>query len=542
MGVPGAESPFALNAAAMPCGGGEHVTPGATPPITAGSACPFEFEQTIPYINGPQPQYRASQHEYAGYIQDNFHIVPNLTLNLGLRYEAQLEPPAPVNPSVPGTGVDPSDVTMWQPRLGFAWDTYGNGKTVLRVSSGLFNARTPAYILQHIFTDNGAANASIDSNYDQNILNDVPFGGAFGSYSAVPANTTVFNDVYTNNPAFRNPRSLQVAAAVEQQMTKRVVFVLGFTQQETWKLQHRLDTNLFQPTVDPSTLYPIFPSTNPVTKVPCEIGQVYIPCRPNSSIAGFHQNYSTGHSTYRGLIAQLRGNFTRRLSALANLTWASTRDDDSNERDADRELALDPLCTACYNRGYSQQDIRNQFNMNIIYRMPYRFIFSSGFIARTALPYTAVTSGSKQGDLNNDGNDKNDRPILCSQIPFTVCPVSDTQINSYKTSGAEVGEVVGRNTFRQDGFLNWDMRLIKGFRIEKGQEIQVSAECFNCSRSSNLNLGSNATSKFTHAQGTMNPLTGYYYSGNSAGKMTTAYDTFRNGGPRQIQLGARYLF
>ena len=192
-------------------------------------------------------------------------------------------------------------------------------------------------------------------------------------------------------------------------------------------------------------------------------------------------------------------------------------------------------------QGYSQQDIRNQFNLNVVYRLPYRFIFSSGFIARTALPYTAVTSGSKQGDLNNDGNDKNDRPILCSQVPFTVCPVSATQINAYK-GGAEVGQVVGRNTFRQDGFLNWDMRLIKAFRIKNGQEIQVSAECFNCSRSSNLNLGGNATSKFTHAQSTMNPLTGYYYSGNSAGMMTTAYDTFRNGGPRQIQLGFRYLF
>jgi hypothetical protein len=40
----------------------------------------------------------------------------------------------------------------------------------------------------------------------------------------------------------------------------------------------------------------------------------------------------------------------------------------------------------------------------------------------------------------------------------------------------------------------------------------------------------------------MNLLTGYYYSGASAGMMTTAFDTFRSGGPRQIQLGARYLF
>jgi hypothetical protein len=72
--------------------------------------------------------------------------------------------------------------------------------------------------------------------------------------------------------------------------------------------------------------------------------------------------------------------------------------------------------------------------------------------------------------------------------------------------------------------------------------MQFSAECLNCTRSSNLNLGGNATSKFTHAQSTLNPLTGYYYSGNTAGQMTTAFTTYQSGGPRQIQLGARYIF
>lgn len=544
----GAKTPYQLNLAAMPCGGGEVVNPpGTNPRITPGSACPFQFEQTLPYNNGAEPQYRNTQREFAGYIEDTFHALENLTLTLGLRYDAQLEPAAPANPAVPGTGVDPSDVTMWQPRFGLAWDMRGNGATVIRASAGLYDARTPAYILQHIFTDNGQFVAGINSNDDQNILKDVAPFGAFTSYSAVPAADAAYtlNDIYTNNSAFRNPRSLQVALAVEQKLTKRTAMVVGFTQQETWKLQHRMDTNLFQPTVDPATLYPIFPSVNPITNVPCMYGpagiQIAIPCRPNSTIAGFHQNFSTAHSTYRNMFVQVRGNFTHRLTAMANFTWATSRDDDSNERDADRELALDPLCASCYNKGYSQQDIRDQFNLSAVYRLPWHFIFSTSFIARTALPYTAVLSGSKQGDLNNDGNDKNDRPILCSQVPFAVCTVSSTQFNAYK-GGAEVGTIAGRNTFRQDGFLNWDMRMIKEFRVEKGKSLQFSAECLNCSRSSNLNLGSNATSKFTHAQSTMNPLTGFYYSSNTAGMMTNAYDTFRSGGPRQIQLGARYIF
>lgn len=505
------------------------------------SACAFQFQQTLPYNSGAEPEYRATQYEVAGYVQDSLHASNNLTVNLGLRYEAELEPQPPVNPAVPGTGVDPSDVTMWQPRVGIVWDTRGNGKTVVRASSGLFDARTPGYILARDFTDNGQFNASINSTYDENILSELPYLGAFSSFKSVPP-TNILNEIYTNNPAFRNPRSLQAALSVEQQLTKTTAFVLSFTQQETWKLQHRLNTNLFPPDIDAATLYPVFPSVNPVTNVPCVYQGVAIPCHPNNTIGAFHQNFSTAHATYRSLIAQFKGNITRRLAAVANFTWASSRDDDSNERDYDRELALDPLCTACYNRGYSKQDIRDQFNLNGVYHLPYLFIFSTSFIARTALPFTAQTSGSKQGDFNNDGNTANDRPILCSQVRFTVCPVSSTQINAYK-GGAEVGTVVGRDTFRQDGFLNWDMRLIKEFRFEKKtQAMQFSAECLNCSRSSNLNLGANETSKFTHAQSTMNPITGYYYSGSNAGFMLDAYDTFRSGGPRQIQLGARYIF
>jgi hypothetical protein len=587
----GGQSPAAINkSAASGCG-------------AESSACPFQFEQTLPYSNGALPKYVGTQKEFAGYVEDNFRALSRLTLNMGFRYEAQLEPPAPANPAVPGTGLDPSDLTMFQPRFGMAWDVRGNGSTVVRASTGLFDARTPAYILQHVFTDNGTQVASINSSYDQNILNLIPFAGSFGSFSAVPTADQAFilNDIYAQNPAFKNPRSYQAAAAVEQMLTRGIALVISGTHQETWKLQHRLDTNLFQPTVDAATLYPVFPKYNPITGNLCQYGGVVVPCRPNATIAGFHQNYSTGHSTYNSLIFQLRGRFTKRLTGAFNFTWASTRDDDSNERDADRELALDSLCTACYNRGYSQQDIRAQFNMNLVYHIPWQhLIFSTSFITRTPLPYTAVTSGSKQGDFNNDGNSKNDRPILCSQKPYTTCPVSATQINAYK-GGAEVGTVVGRNTFRQKsyeyqgnlptsatnqignatgglvpvvsgimgtdyrlnngfldtyigghrifnadflnwGFLNLDMRLIKEFRVKKTQRAQFSAECLNCSRAANLNFTSNATSKFTHAQSTMNALTGFYYSGSSAGLPTAAPDTFRSGGPRQIQLGARYIF
>ena len=501
--------------------------------------CSFQFTQTLPSNGGAESRYRGTQYEYAGYLQDALRLRSNLTLNLGLRYEAELEPQGTVNPAIAGTGTNPSDLTQFQPRVGLAWDIFGTGKTLLRASTGLFDAHTPAYILARNFTDNGITNATLNSTYDQSLLAQVPY---LGSFSSVPV-TNILNDIYVTDPHFRNPRSAQVSVALEQQLQKRTSLILNFVQNETYALQHRLNTNLFAPTIDPATLYPRFPSVNPVTGVACSYQGINIPCRPNSTIAAYHVNYSTAHSTYRALQVQFKYRYSKKLQLTANYTWASSRDDDSNERDFNRELALDPLCTACYNKGYSKQDIRDQFNIHTVYYAPYRFTFTSSFITRSPLPFNAVTSGSS-ADVNNDGNTSNDRPILCSQVPFTVCPLAlgNTAINAYKGTTVATGVVTGRNTFRGDGFLNWDMRLIKGFRIRKEQELQFSIECLNCSRSSNLNLGANQESKFTHAQSTINPFTGYYYSSMTAGQQNTAYGTQRSGGPRQIQLDARYLF
>ncbi len=489
----------------------------------------FQFQQTLSATGGPELRYKGTQYEYAGYIQDNFKIVPRLTLNAGFRYEAELEPqPYSTNRALPQTGFIGSDVTQFQPRLGLAWDPYGTGKTVFRVSSGLFDAHTPAYLLARNFTDNGLTNDTLNTVYDPTLFSKVPYLGQL----TAPPTSNIINDVYVNTTNFKNPRSVQVAGAVEQQLARDTTVVLSYVQNETYDLQHRLNTNLFQPTVNAFTFYPVFPKINPLTGVACTNFGVAVPCRPNNTIGAYNQNYSSAHSTYRALQVALRTRFNRRLSGHVNYTWASSRDDDSNERDFNRQLALDPLCTACYNKGYSKQDIRHQANIAGVARLPFRFTFSSTLVLRTGLPWNATTSGSS-ADVNNDGNTANDRPILCSQIRFTVCPV---------INGVPSGFTTGRNTFRQPGFLNWDMRLYKTFRIYREQNLQLSAEGLNVSRASNLNFGANEESKFGKAQATINPTTGYYYSNAAAGFATSSPASNRAGGPRQIQLGARYTF
>src|SRR6185503_14751091 len=76
------------------------------------------------------------------FIQDDWRVTPRFTLNLGLRYEYQLNPdPINVNPALPQTDNSVDDRNNFGPRLGFAYDLMGDGKTSLRGGWGLYYGR-----------------------------------------------------------------------------------------------------------------------------------------------------------------------------------------------------------------------------------------------------------------------------------------------------------------------------------------------------------------------------------------------------------------
>ena len=135
------------------------------------------------------------------------------------------------------------------------------------------------------------------------------------------------------------------------------------------------------------------------------------------------------------------------------------------------------------------------------------FSLSGVLLARSGFPYTPVIGF----DTQNDGNDDNDRAIIN-------------------------GRVVGRNSYRQPGFFNLDLRLLKAFRLGENRRIDFSAELFNVTKASNKNFGNDAISFF----GT--PLPDGSPSNAEAGIPLFAPSTARFGGPRQLQLGIRFIF
>jgi len=441
------------------------------------------YRQTVLVFDPAEALFTGRQREVAAFVQDKMSLGDNITATAGLRWEGQWNPqPARPNPAIPQTGYIPDDLKQWQPRAGIAWDVKGGGTTIVRISAGMYDARTPSTLFQRVFTDNGITTVAVDSRFDPTVLSQLTFPNAL---TGVPAGLRVAAPrVFGFDPAFRNPRSLQGSATVEQLVGDHVTVSLSYVHNETNSLQRRLDRNLFPPIID-NTGMPIFRVT-----------------RPNPDIGALSINESTASSRFDAVAATLTRRLANHFQMQANYAWALNKDDDSNEHLFRRETAQNPFDLAA-EWSYAKNDVRHNFNFNALADLPGGFMAGAILFARTGLPYNPIIGF----DTQNDANDENDRAVID-------------------------GHVAARNSRRQPAFFDLDLRLMKAFRFGEGREIELIAEVFNATRASNLNFGVDGVGIYgTPAQ----PVA-------TAGQPLFAPSTARFGGPRQLQLGMRVVF
>ncbi len=440
--------------------------------VTAPASCPSGASPTggplLFYLQGSSPDGVArdaagesdiNNDELAVFIQDKWQVTPHVTLNYGLRWDAQVMPdtvdPTTTayakylnDPRFPSDGTIPSQWKQFQPRVGLAWDVRGDGKSVLRASAGIYYARQNMLSQVGSVTTNGIQQKSDYVNSGFTSFATMPVWPNLLPPTSVPAGTfPSFTGVRVFDRDYQNPRITSVNAAFEHQLAPDWAAYVDFTYAKGQHLTRFLNYNVHgtaaaasQPPDRDTTTYT---GANPFEPA---LGDVFV-------------TNSRGKGLYRGLTLGVRKRLSKKYQLEANYVLSKDEDDDSNERDpfTDRsfnfyDLGLD--------YGPSDRDIRHKFNFFTYAEMPWRMMANVRIQARTAQPIT--TSPRVQNNVDRGRNwDRKDNAYFSLdwrlQRPFRVggrteiIPVLE-MFNTFNNAN-NINPLTTPALFNFDGFL-----------------------------------------------------------------------------------------
>ncbi len=422
--------------------------------------------------------------EPAVYAQDTWQVNSRLTLNYGLRWEAQIFPQMKIAPSAtlygqylsdplfPSTGKLPNQMKEFQPRLGFAFDIAGNSKSVLRGSAGIFNARQNMLTQVGAITTNGVQQQTLTEFSGQGnptyagILPvvDCPDTGCPG------AGVTVFDKNY------HNPRIYTYNVGYEQQVVAELVLFGDFTLSKGVYLTTFLNPNVSAP-----------------ASIPQNGDTASYGPGPFANLGQITDTASVAKSLYRGATFGVRKHMSHHYLFEAEYTYSVDKDSDSNERDP-----FTFRYANFFNLGAeysdSDRDERHKFNAYAVGDLPLGLKGNLRMQQHTAEPQTDLAG------------------------PGTGAPCSITNSNTRFVNGVDCG----RNHLRKDNaFFTTDFGVARPFHFHDGKwNLEPRVEIFNTFNNKN----------------NLNPLSSpalFDFSG---------FLRVGVGDPRQAQLALRFTF
>lgn len=506
----------------------------STPTLCAGKPCYNTFQQAF----GPLG-FEFSTNDYAFFVSDDWKVLPRLSLSLGLRYEYQ-QLPDPftnlINPAFPQTGHMPDDKNNFGPRIGFAYDISGNGKTVVRGGYGIFYGRIINSTIYSALSATGIPGSQLTFSFKPTDIGAPLFPNVIptaltGSPATPPA--VVFFD-----KNFQNPQIHQFDLSVERDLGWGTALSISYLGSLGNSLPTFVDTNIFPSTK--TITYQVLnggplPGPTYTTKLFAPQGAIK---RPDNAFGAATDILSGVDSSYQALAIQLNHRFTHHTQFSVNYTWAHAIDDGVNGATFnDTNDLLDPSNLAL-ERGNSIYDVRHRLVVSAILDSPWKVNGWMGYLAnnwqlspviqaQSGLPYSLATSGSAPGGLSGGVNGSN---------------------------GAFRIDEIGRNTFRQPSTLVPDVRLSKSIVVRENYTLELLTNVFNIINKPNVTgvntLGySIATTNVTTASGTVTctaaaPCLNFNVDKNFNpvfGSTTNANSNFVYS-QRQIELGVRVKF
>jgi hypothetical protein len=448
----------------------------------------YSYSSLLNFVNDVPNSFRQAYGPHNGdldwttnlwgvYVNDSYHITPRFTLDLGLRYdyEATPRPSSNAYPQHPEfLSQIKNDTNNFAPRVSFAWDIRGDGRSVLRGGTGKFFEYMPDILLASPLQ--GLSGALITTSFTCSRQPCPTYPNIFSPEEFL-ANSHLSADVVTIGPNYQAQDAWRSSLQYEQRIGNSYSVGVSAVYSKLEHVQGTINVNLVPiGTLGNMTVYDYNSSTNPA--------------RPYADMGNIRELTSNENAWYRAQTIEFHKLATggSKLSFDLSYTHADSVDYETNTRSTSTTFLLDPKNPAL-TEGPSDNDVKHRVAGDVTYQLPWGFEVSAMAFWHSGYPYTGAISFTCSGCAANSLSGQAQTSQAANYSPVFV-DGSGNVIDITQASGmtlpefsaflaAQNGRLQQRNAYRQPSVWDADLRISKNFNLTHGLRLQVLAEVFN---------------------------------------------------------------
>jgi hypothetical protein len=445
------------------------------------------------------------------FVQDNYKVRTNLTLELGLRYDWLMSPTERFDrfvDYVPQTnslvqvnhGIAPVYHTNWknfQPRIGFAWDPFKNGKTSVRAAYAILSDQP----VTNLVTGNAsnppfATTVALPANAITQLFNATDPGHAVPGATVSPS---------SSDPNFDNANVQSWNLNIQREVKPGLAVSVGYfaSKGTHLRLTRNVNQTFLNAALNPVRPFPTVSASSPIA--------------PGVPMLNITFREGTGNSSYNALWVTATKRLSRGLQFNASYTWSKSIDYNSQ---SSQGVTLQDSFNIRGDRGLSDFDARHRFVISGLYELPFHknqlvdgWQLSAIVQSQSGNPVTllagnagAILGGAPSANANSLTGLATLRPDIgapitilgtaaptgngvqwfansvCDPRPGGSCPAGAVAVLPVAFVGGKTiyhfGDF-GRNVIIGPGFNNTDFSIIKRTKIGENKVIEFRWEIFD---------------------------------------------------------------